>query len=87
MDEPHSAQEQISQLDQGPESADTSQKIINSPFLNTEEAAQFVRLNKRTLENMRSYGNGPAFRKHGNRVYYHIDDLNEWSSGRSQTNV
>lgn len=64
-----------------------SQKIIVSPFLNTEEAAQFVRLKKRTLDNMRSYGDGPAFRKHGNRVYYHIDDLNEWSSKRSQINI
>ena len=62
-------------------------KAIDSPFLNTEEAAQFVRLNKRTLENMRSYGDGPIFRKHGNRVYYHIDDLNEWSSERSQANI
>ena len=63
------------------------EKAIDSPFLNTEEAAQFVRLNKGTLENMRSYGDGPIFRKHGNRIYYHIDDLNEWSSKRSQPNI
>ena len=36
---------------------------------------------------MRSYGDGLTFRKHGNRVYYHIDDLNEWSYKRSQANI
>ena len=87
MRNPESAQEKISQSELNLKSANASQKSIVSPFLNTEEAAQFVRLNKRTLENMRLYGNGPAFRKHGNRVYYHIDDLNGWSSERSQTNI
>jgi hypothetical protein len=28
---------------------------------------------------MRWMGNGPNFRKHGGRVFYHIDELKEWS--------
>jgi hypothetical protein len=27
-------------------------------------------------------GTGPIFRKHGGRVYYHIDELQEWSMER-----
>jgi hypothetical protein len=50
-----------------------------SPFLSVEEAAQWLRLRKRTLDNMRWMGTGPKFRKHGGRIYYHVDDLKEWS--------
>lgn len=52
-----------------------------SPFLNVEEAAVYLRLKKRTLDNMRWQGVGPRFRKHGGRVVYHRDDLKEWSEG------
>lgn len=31
---------------------------------------------------MRWMGTGPIFRKHGGRVYYHIDELQEWSMER-----
>jgi Helix-turn-helix domain len=50
-----------------------------SPFLNVDEAAAWLRLKKRTLDNMRWQGIGPRFRKHGGRVLYHRDDLKEWS--------
>jgi Helix-turn-helix domain len=50
-----------------------------SPFLTVEEAATFLRLKKRTLDNMRWLGTGPKFRKHGGRIYYHRDELREWS--------
>ena len=50
-----------------------------NPFLNVNEAGAFLRLKKRTLDNMRWMGTGPNFRKHGGRVYYHIDELKEWS--------
>jgi len=50
-----------------------------SPFLTVEEAAIFLRLKKRTLDNMRWMGTGPKFRKHGGRIYYHRDELQEWS--------
>ena len=50
-----------------------------SPFLNVREAGAFLRLEKRTLDNMRWMGTGPNFRKHGGRVYYLFDELKEWS--------
>jgi hypothetical protein len=50
-----------------------------SIFLTTAEAAAFLRLKKHTLENMRSQGIGPPFRKHGGRVFYHRDELSAWS--------
>ena len=50
--------------------------------MTTEEAAQFLRLGKRTLDNMRWRGEGPKYRKHGGRIRYHIDRLKEWSERR-----
>jgi predicted DNA-binding transcriptional regulator AlpA len=55
-----------------------------SPFLNVEEAAAYLRLKKRTLDNMRWQGIGPRFRKHGGRILYHRDDIVEWSQSRSR---
>ena len=46
-----------------------------SSFLTVEEAANYLRLKKRTLDNMRWMGTGLAFRKHGGRVYYHQQQL------------
>ena len=53
-----------------------------SPFLTTSEAADFLRLDSRTLDNMRWRNNGPRYRKHGGKVFYHINDLNYWSTMR-----
>jgi hypothetical protein len=50
-----------------------------NPFLNVREAGDFLRLKKRTLDNMRWMGTGPSFRKHGGRIFFHIDELKEWS--------
>jgi hypothetical protein len=49
------------------------------PYLNTEQAAFHLGLSPRTLQAMRRTGKGPRFRRHGNRVRYHIDDLGAWS--------
>ena len=54
-----------------------------SPFLETGQAADYLRLKKRTLDNMRWRGEGPRYRKHGGRICYHIDDLRAWSRERS----
>jgi Helix-turn-helix domain len=51
----------------------------DNPFLTVLEAATYLRLKKRTLDNMRWMGQGPQFRKHGGRIYYHVDELKEWS--------
>jgi hypothetical protein len=57
----------------------TMTDISDNPFLTVTEAASYLRLKKRTLDNMRWMGTGPKFRKHGGRIYYHIDELKEWS--------
>jgi hypothetical protein len=51
------------------------------PFLNTVEAAAWLRLTKNTLEKMRVQGRGPIYRKHGRYVRYHIEDLVDYSQG------
>ena len=55
-----------------------------SPFLNTDQAAFYVGLSRRTLEKMRRQGRGPTFRKHGRYVRYHIADIIEWSEASSR---
>jgi predicted DNA-binding transcriptional regulator AlpA len=52
-----------------------------SPFLNTAQAAHYLGLAKRTLEDWRGEGLGPTPRRHGRFVRYHIDDLDAWSKG------
>lgn len=49
------------------------------PYLNTRQSAHFLGLSVRTLEQMRSAGTGPRFRRHGRLVFYHVDDLERWS--------
>lgn len=50
-----------------------------SLFLNTNEAAEVLKLRPNTLAKMRVYGTGPEYRKHCRNVLYHIDDLKLWS--------
>jgi excisionase family DNA binding protein len=51
-----------------------------SPFFTPVQAADFVKLSWRTLERMRQNGEGPAYRKHGRYIRYHIADLEAWSN-------
>jgi len=50
-----------------------------TPFLNTPQAAFYLGLSARTLEQMRVDGDGPQWRRHGRFVRYHIDDLESWA--------
>lgn len=52
---------------------------IESPYLCTDEAALYLRCSVRALEHFRSDGGGPAYRKHGGSVVYHVHDLDRWS--------
>jgi hypothetical protein len=54
------------------------------PFLNTKEAAAWLRLTKNTLEKMRVQGTGPSYRKHGRYVRYHIEDLVDYSNSNKR---
>jgi hypothetical protein len=55
-------------------------KEPDRPFLNTKEAAAWLRLTKNTLEKMRVQGKGPIYRKHGRYVRYHVEDLVDYSN-------
>ena len=54
-----------------------------SPFLNTEQAAAYLKLSSRLLKRLRRDGKGPVFRRHSRYVQYHIDDLDSWSAEHS----
>jgi hypothetical protein len=54
-----------------------------SPFLSPEQAAHYLGVSVRTLQEHRSAGTGPRFRRHSRHVRYHIDDLDSWSLGVS----
>lgn len=49
------------------------------PYLNTRQSAHFLSISVRKLEQMRSEGTGPRFRRHGRLIFYHVDDLESWS--------
>jgi excisionase family DNA binding protein len=58
---------------------------FQSPYFDTDEAALYLRIERRTLENLRWRGEGPRYRKHGGRVRYHVADLDSWSESRGRT--
>ena len=59
------------------ERADQAAK--GSPFLSPKQAAFYLGMSLRTLQAHRSAGTGPAYRRHSQRISYHIDDLDAWS--------
>ncbi len=54
-----------------------------SPFLNTDQAAAYLKLSNRLLRRLRTRGEGPVFRRHSRYIQYHIDDLDAWSVEQS----
>jgi hypothetical protein len=50
-----------------------------SPFLNTDQAAAYLKISVRLLKQLRRDGKGPTFRRHSRFCQYHIDDLEAWS--------
>lgn len=54
-----------------------------SPFLNTEQAAEYLGLSARKLQYMRACCTGPRYRLHSRFIRYHIDDLIVWSRSTS----
>ena len=57
-----------------------------NPFLTIDEAAELLRINRRTLDNLRWKGEGPPFRRHGGRIVYHRDEVLAWSAQRRARN-
>jgi hypothetical protein len=58
--------------------------MIDSPYLNQQEAAEFLRLSPRTLEKFRLIGGGPAFHKFGRRAMYSLEDIMAWAKERKR---
>jgi hypothetical protein len=52
-------------------------------LLSVEEAADFLRLKRSTLDHYRCEGRGPVYRKHGARVFYPKPGLIQWSERNS----
>ena len=57
--------------------------MTETPLLTTVEAAAFVRLSRRTLEDYRTKGTGPTYRRLGKKIYYRPEDLNAWIDDRA----
>jgi hypothetical protein len=54
-----------------------------SPFLNTDQAAAYLKISSRLLRQLRRNGGGPIFRYHCRFIQYHINDLDAWSEANS----
>ncbi len=62
-----------------------STEMLNE-YLTTEEAAQFLKIGKSTLEQARLNGGGPRFIKFGPKIIrYKVDDLVAWGKRCSST--
>jgi len=55
---------------------------IDDPFLTIAEAAEVLRVSRRTLDNYRYRKQGPPYRRHGGRIVYRLSDLLAWSEQR-----
>lgn len=55
-----------------------------SPFLNPKQAAHYLGVSLRTLQEHRTRGTGPRYRRPCRRIRYHIDDLDNWSIAQAE---
>ena len=60
---------------------------MNKAFLNTPEAAEYLGLQKSTLDAWRCRGGGPRFVKLGSAVRYRQADLDAWIESRVRENT
>jgi predicted DNA-binding transcriptional regulator AlpA len=51
--------------------------------LNTVDAAEYMGISRRRMDRYREEGDGPRFRKFGQRILYAISDLDAWSAQHS----
>ncbi len=72
--------------DKAPDPGDSPHESLSrrerKPFLSTREAAALLNLSPRTLDRMRTSGNGPAYHKFANKVAYARADLLAWAWAR-----
>jgi hypothetical protein len=55
--------------------------------LTTQEAADYVRLSKSTLDKLRVAGGGPIYIKYKRKVFYDTADLDSWMDGQKQAST
>ncbi|MBY8821058.1 helix-turn-helix domain-containing protein [Sphingomonas colocasiae] len=60
---------------------DAAKAREGSPFLTTKQAAFYLGVSPRTLQDMRTDGRGPPYHRHGRSVRYHASELIEWATG------
>ena len=56
----------------------------NNGLLNTRMAAAVLGLSTQTLEKLRCFGGGPAYKKLGRSVRYSPGDLDSWINDRTK---
>ena len=56
---------------------------MSQPLMNTRQAATYVGLSPRTMEDLRTKGGGSVYRRLGKRVFYRLEDLDAWIDVRS----
>ncbi len=57
---------------------DMTYALTNKLLLETPDAAQLLSLSASTLNKLRVYGGGPAYRKIGKKVLYQYSELTRW---------
>lgn len=68
-------------MDEDTDRADAARR--GSPYLNTRQAAHFLKMGVRSLQRLRGNGEGPTVRRHARMALYHVDDLAAWSRARA----
>lgn len=58
-----------------------------SPYLDTEQAAIYLKISPRLLKRLRWRGDGPVFRRHSRYIQYHIDELDAWSAANARQEI
>lgn len=56
-------------------------------LLNTDQAAERLRISPRTLEKFRVQGAGPKFFKIGRLVFYSAETIDEWTRSRLRSST
>lgn len=56
-------------------------------LLTPQQAADWLRCRPKTLANMRTRGDGPAFHRVGSRVRYRVEDLRAWAERHRATST
>ncbi len=65
-------------------SPETKARIKEGSKLTSIEAAEYLGVTRKMVENFRTRGNGPKSRKEGGRVWWYKSDLDAWKAARDE---